>query len=337
MRPTRKDVAELAKVSTATVSYVLNDSRSVPQATRKKVLDAVAELNYRPDYIARTMVTKRTQQLSVVLNNIANPIYGDLILGFEKEAIDYHYFVNICTGYKNVDDYFERFIARRIDGIFIEVMPYKFHLERIDELVAASIKVVVFGHVGQDLRRVSSIENDYEDAMEQAVAHLYNLGHRDIIYISGLARQDEYDFRIRGFSKALERRGISPEKNIVAPDKATNTEVNDGYRLCRDFLQSKQAVSAVICTNDFMAVGAMRAIKEAGFSIPKDVSLMGIDNAYIGEIVDPSLTTLAADYQLLGNRAFHLLYQDMQHDTKGFFCNQLSLIPRSSTGPFRGG
>src|SRR5690625_1529141 len=102
MRVTRNDVAKRAGVSTATVSYVINNKGNVSEKTRTKVLEAVRELNYKPDMVARSMVTKETKQLSIILNDIANPFYSEVVLGFENMAMEKGYFVNVCTGYKNL-------------------------------------------------------------------------------------------------------------------------------------------------------------------------------------------------------------------------------------------
>ena len=111
MKVTRTDVAKLAGVSTATVSYVLNGSRSMSEKTRKLVLDAVEQLNYKPDMIARSMTKNETRQLSFMVNDATNPFYGEIIVGFENAAMERGYFVNICTGSKNINDYFDNYIA----------------------------------------------------------------------------------------------------------------------------------------------------------------------------------------------------------------------------------
>ncbi len=108
MKVTRTDVAKLAGVSTATVSYVLNGSRSMSEKTRKLVLDAVEQLNYKPDMIARSMTKNETRQLSFMVNDATNPFYGEIIVGFENAAMERGYFVNICTGNKNINDYFRQ-------------------------------------------------------------------------------------------------------------------------------------------------------------------------------------------------------------------------------------
>lgn len=333
-RATRKDVAERAGVSPATVSYVLNNTQKIPEKTVQKVLAAVEELDYRPNLIARSLVTRESKQLSIVLNNIANPIYSDLILGFENKAIQTGYFVNICTGNKNVDDYMEHFLARRVDGIFIEVLPYKYHLEKLYDLLEAGIKLVVYGNIGIDPRKVSCIETDYIDAMDKAVGYLVGLGHTRIAYLSGLAKSQNYDKRISGYLSALENHKLDiGESLLFTSSNATNTDIQDGDQLARKVLQSDKRFTAAICTNDLMAIGAIKTFKENGIAVPGRVSVMGIDNAYISEITEPRLTTLGTPYREVGEKAFDLLYNDLRNDIKGYYLNKTTLVERDSTGP----
>ncbi|MDY0288220.1 MAG: LacI family DNA-binding transcriptional regulator [Sphaerochaeta sp.] len=335
-RVTREDVAKLAGVSTATVSYVLNKSIKVKPSTQEKVLSAVKELDYRPDPIARSMVTKQTMQLSIVLNNIANPIYSDMILGFEKQALEKGYFVNICTGQSNIDEYFDDFVSRRIDGVFIEALPEKYHIEKVYKLVDAGIKVIMFGHGGVDLRKVSSVENDYIYTLEKAVEHLWGLGHREIAYLSGLSEDQGYDLRVQGYKKAMERLTASTSHELcLCSPGVTNTDIADGRRMAHSLLESGKPFSAVITTNDLMAIGAMQQFQESGFSVPDDVSVLGIDGASFGEIVTPRLTTMKSDYYQIGAKAFELLFNSIKEDTKGFYQNHPHLVVRGSTAKKR--
>ena len=205
MKATRADVAKLAGVSTATVSYVLNGSRNMSEKTQKRVLDAVEQLNYKPDMVARSMSTNETMQLSLMVNDITNPFFSEIILGFETAAMEKGYFVNVCTGQKDINSYFDNYIARRIDGVYIAAVPYRFDMKRLYALAANGIKVVVSGNAEADLKKVSSIEIDYVDGMNRAMDHLYRLGHRRIAYISGLSRKHRFDKRVETYLAAVDR------------------------------------------------------------------------------------------------------------------------------------
>lgn len=198
MHVTRADVARMAGVSTATVSNVLNSSGKVKKSTAEKVMKAVRALDYSPDMIARSMSTKRSMQLGIVLESLSNPFFGDIVKGFENAANQKDYFVNICTGFNKLDEYFDNFITRRVDGVFVAALPYKFNMDRIYNLVDKGIKVIVSGNVGADLEKVSSIENDYCKAMKEIMQYLYELGHTRIAYLAGFRKNMPYDLRIKG-------------------------------------------------------------------------------------------------------------------------------------------
>ncbi|NLO81823.1 MAG: LacI family transcriptional regulator [Clostridiales bacterium] len=332
MKVTREEVAKHAGVSPATVSYVLNNSRNVSEETRKRVLEAVEKMNYKPDLIARSMVTKETKQLSIILNDIANPFFSEIILAFENAAIERGYFVNICTGYKNIDDYFDHFISRRIDGICVLAIPNKFHMDKIYDLVDKGIKVVVSGNAEADIKRVSLIENDYINAMDQAIRYLMELGHREIAYVSGLSSSQKFDRRIEGYLKALKKYNLSCGDRLLIEGKAPyNTTIMDGYYITKELISTGKFFTAVICTNDLMAVGAMRALQEAGYSVPDDVSVMGFDDIFLSDIWQPPLTTMSVPKTLLGTKAFELLYGNIKKGNTGFYMTKPELVVRKST------
>lgn len=336
MKVTRADVAKFAGVSTATVSYVLNGSRHMSEKTRKLVLDAVEQLNYKPDMIARSMTKNETRQLSFVINNAANPFYGEIINGFENAAMDRGYFVNICTGNRNLNDYFDNYIARRVDGVFIVAIPYKFDMEKLYSLTENGIRVIASGNTAVDLRRVSSIENDYAAAMDRAVRYLHGLGHTEIAFLSGLSRKFHFDPRVDGYLAALARCGLGSGEDLLIDGRPPyGTDIADGYALAGELLASGKKFTAVICTNDLMAMGAISTLTEAGLRVPEDVSVMGFDDILFSKAWRPGITTMSGAKASFGRKAFELLYTNIQHGTTGYYLNQLELIERASTGPRR--
>ena len=189
MKATRTDVAKLAGVSTATVSNVLNDPDKVKDETIERVTAAIRQLNYRPNMIARSLSTRRTMQIGIVLEDIRNPYYGEIVEHFEDAAREKGYFVNICTGIKNLDHYFDNFITRGLDGAFVAALPYKFDMDRLYNLVEHDIRVTISGNTNAELRRVSMIENDYITAMREAMRYLADLGHKNIAYFIVLMQE----------------------------------------------------------------------------------------------------------------------------------------------------
>ncbi len=328
MKATRADVAKMAGVSTATVSYVLNGSRNMSEKTRKLVLDAVEALNYKPDMIARSMTKNETKQLSLMINDITNPFYGEIVMGFEAAAIEKGYFVNVCTGYKDINDYFDNYIARRIDGVFVAAMPQKFNLNKLYDLTDNGVKVVVSGNTEVDLRKVSSIECDYLKAMEMAIAHLQGLGHRRIAYLSGMNRSQKFDHRIEGYLNIM---GSLGEELLLEGRKPYTTETADGYRMAKELLESGKKFTAVICTNDLMTMGAISAFEDAGLRVPEDISVMGFDDIVFAKSWRPSLSTMAVPKFEFGRKAFELLYSNIKNGSTGCYVCQHELKARGST------
>jgi DNA-binding LacI/PurR family transcriptional regulator len=332
MRVTRDDVAKMAGVSTATVSYVINNKRKISENIRKRVLDAVATLNYKPDMIARSMVTNETMQLGLVLESISNPFFGEIIHGFENAANEKGYFVNICTGFNKLDDYFDNFISRRLDGVFIMAMPPKFHIEKVYNLVDHGVKVIMSGDTEADIKKVSSIESDYVEAMDNIIAHLVSLGHRNIAFISGLSRNHKFDMRIPGYLKALEKYKIDiGEKLLFDGTPPYTTDIEDGVRQTNRLIDSGLEFSAIACLNDLMAIGAIKACQQSGLRIPQDISIVGIDGIPFADVWNPPLTTMVVPRFDFGAKAFELLYTNIRQGNTGFFMSKLQLAIRQST------
>jgi len=349
-RPTRIDVAHRAGVSVAAVSYAFNHSTKISEQTKKKIFKVAEELGYRPSHIARSLSTRKTMQLSIMINDIANPIYADLISGFENEAVAQGYLVNVCNGKNHADEYFESIISRGIDGVLVEVMPYKFHKEKLIELISLGTNVVLFGTHGIKTQQVSYFEIDYIMAMELAVEHLISLGHSRLVYLSGLAVKDQYDNRIDGFIRAcnkficsqvdvltfpiLEKTKETTACTVLAPKESLTTSIEDGESLVDQLIVLGQKFSAVICTNDLMAIGVLRALKKHGLSVPHDVSVVGIDNSPLAALVSPSLTTIGPDYYFIGEEAFKLLHDIITEKKYGYKKFVPQLYFRESTSHF---
>ncbi len=333
-RPTRTDVAKKAGVSVATVSYAFSDSPKISGQTRDQVRAAALELGYHPSQIARSLSTRQSMQLSMILNDISNPVYSPMIAGFESAAIMKGYLVNICNGRDHADKYFESVLTHCIDGILIEVLPYRFHIEKLLALLESGTKIVLFGNHGIQTDKAACFEIDYPSGMAQALGHLAALGHRKIVYLSGLAEKEIYDRRIEGFRSAARNLGLDG-CSVLAPAESLSTGIADGKAMARRLLESGMDFTAVICTNDLMAFGALEAFGAADIAVPGDVSVIGIDNIYLSSVVTPPLTTIGADYFTIGRTAFELLGEAMTGNHYGYLLHQPSLIVRASTGPAR--
>lgn len=333
MKPTRMDVAKLAGVSPATVSNVMNNANKVRGETVERVQAAMAQLNYQPNMVARSLTTRKTMQIGIVLEDIRNPYYGEIVEHFEAAASAKGYFVNICTGTQNIDHYLDNFITRRLDGVFVAALPHKFDLSKLDQLLENDIKVLVSGNADVDYRRFSSIENDYPAAMKQAVAYLAELGHHEIAYLSGLSHEMGYDLRCSAYLQQMQQLALTPA--LIDGEPPYKTDVHAGYRQACRLLDSGTPFTAVICGNDLMAIGAMRAFFERGLRVPDDISVIGFDGIDLSRYQTPSLTSLAVEAKTFGEKAFDLLYAAMTQETTGFYSNKLKMICGESTAQRR--
>ena len=331
MKATRLDVARLAGVSTATVSNVLNASGKVKGATLERVRRAMERLNYRPNMVARSLSTRRTMQIGIVLEDLQNPFYGSVVKHFELAANRAGYFVAICTSSEYLDHYFDNFVARGLDGVFVAALPYLFDVGKFDELLRNEIHLVVSGNTELSLPGVASIENDYDQAMREAIQYLHGLGHRDIAYLTGLGQEMHFDRRCFSYLKYMQEAALPI--HILAGKPPYHVDVQAGYQQARRLLKEGRAFSAVICNNDLMAIGAIRAFHEHGLSVPGDVSVMGFDGIELGRYLHPALTTMVVDAKAFGSKAFNLLYNSMTAGIEEAYSSHLSLREGESTGP----
>lgn len=330
MKATRSDVAKLAGVSTATVSNVINNGHMVKDETAERVWDAIEKLNYRPNMVARSLATQRTMQIGVLLEDIHNPFYGEIVKYIEAAANRHGYFVNICVTSDNFDNYFDSFISRNLDGVFLAALPSQFNMEKLDALLESGIKLVTSGNLDVDTSRISTIEHDYEIAMAEAIDYLVELGHKEIVYLTGLDGRSNSDTRRTTYVEHMQKLGLPV--NFVKGIYPYRTDVTSGYEQTMRLLDSGSRFTAIICCNDMMAIGAMRALSDRGLRVPEDVSVMGFDGILIGKYQQPSLTTMAVDAKAFGENIFYLLNNSINKDQIDHLSSHLTLLSRESTG-----
>ena len=334
MPATRDDVAKLAGVSSATVSHVINNTKAVSPELRERVLQAVDTLHYIPNRIARSMKTRKSMQVGLVLSNLENPIYADLVQGFEKAAEEHHYTVNIFTAYEGSEHYLHRIINTGLDGVLIEPLPFQVGLQSLSKLLDRDIKMALFSHTQDYGPEVSHIRNDYFSGIQQALIHLKEMGHRTIGYVSGLDPQvGSSEMRYRAFLELTNELSLSGQ--IIQSPTQTSMNVKAGREIGPQVLSSKNECTALICTNDLLAMGLMTFLLEKGVAIPGSLSVIGIDNNSYSEFLSPKLTTIGTDYFAIGKRAFSTLYADIQGQGPEDILMPMELVVRDSTGPVK--
>jgi DNA-binding LacI/PurR family transcriptional regulator len=333
---TVKDVARAAGVSTATVSRVLSgtDSRiPISDNTRRRVLAAVNDLGYRTNFFARSLRTRKSQTVGLVVADIRDPFFTEIIAGIERAATELGYFYLLSSAEDNPSRerlYMDIFRLKRVDGILIAGATEKLNDSAVANLVADGIPVVLVGREYPD-RQVPSVTVDNALGSQLAMDHLIRLGHRRIAHLNGGSAKPDSLSRSQGYRRALAAAKIKPDPRLEVDGGVT---MADGYRGMRQLLTLARRPTAVFCFDDRAALGALRAIREAGLSAPGNVSVVGFDDLDLCEYMVPPLTTVRQPRFDLGYEGMKLF---TQIDAGGRPEHPLVLTPelivRASTGP----
>lgn len=333
-RAKRAEVARMAGVSETTVSFVFSKKRYVSPKLVERVQRAAQLLDYQPDAIAASMKMGLTNTVAVLTNDLANPLQMKIIRSIEESAMEAGFFVNICGGSKNLDRYVTNLISRRIDGVFLAGDPYAITGEYMNRLLSKNISVILGTVNGISDPRLCGIGVDFDAGMETIVQFLGSLGHRRIAYLSGFDDRELGDHRLFAFRRYMKGLLGQPDPVIKMGVPPYESTVGSGFSLTKELLKETRDFTALVCTNDMMAFGAISALKEAGLSVPEDVSVVGIDDSIFAKDYFPPLTTLSHETEQFGRRVFEILYDNIRDKT--VVRRELitpKLIVRNSTAP----
>ena len=319
------DVAKLAGVSLQTVSRVINDSPHVRDVTRERVQDAMRKLEYRPNPVARALVTGRSRTLGVV--SFDTTLFGpaSTLFGIERAAHDADYFVSIVSlrslDRASVMSAVERLRAQGVDGILV-IAPQESATQAILHL--PQDVPVVAAEAGPD-ESVPLVAVDQVEGARLATRHLLELGHRTVWHISGPSDWLEAQDRVDGWRSTLEAAGASPPPVLIGDWSARS-----GHELGRELGDD---VTAVFVANDQMALGVLRSLHEAGRRIPADISVVGFDDIPEAEYFTPPLTTVRQNFNEMGRRSLLLLLEQIESGTRAPVRETVppELIVRAST------
>ena len=328
------DVARRARVSTATVSRVLSGADVVRPQTREAVMRAVTALGYVPNSNARSLSMGRSKMLGIVISDITNPFFPELLQRFTELAESFDF--SVLMSHTNYDPIrvrkaVQRMLAHKIEAAAI--MTSELDADSLRQLSDNHVPLVFLDSAeGVPVEERRTVEVDYEAGIRQAIDHLVKLGHRDIAFISGPLELRSAAWRRGFFLKQLQEHGIHK------PRVATGDyRVEGGYRAMKTLLQDGKHPTAVITSNDLTAFGAVNALADAGLSIPHDVSIIGFDDIQMSEAFNPRLTTVKLSRSEIGTRAFNLLHASLRGEKPGAPQDPIatSLVIRESTAPPR--
>jgi DNA-binding LacI/PurR family transcriptional regulator len=303
---TIKDVAKLAGVTPAVVSRVSNNDTTlnIREETRIKVLRAINELNYKPNAIARSLRKRSMKTIGMLITDIINPFYSQIIKGVQSAANKEDYCIILCDTNDEPEaekKYIELLNAHFVDGIILGSSYIEDNV--VDMIERLGIKYVMVNR-GSSNSNAPYVKADDEGGMVKAVNYLIGLGHKKIAYLSGPLYAETAVRRLTGYRKALHEAEIQYNSGYVI--EGAFDELS-GYKTCKELLKNKDLPTAICCCNDLMAIGAMRAIKEAGLSVPDDISLVGCNGIWITSILATPLTTINYPLFEMGRQAFKVL------------------------------
>lgn len=290
--PERMDIrtiARLANVSIATVSRTINHVTTVNPKIAKRVWEVIEELDYFPNTQARALVSGRSRILGLIVSEITNPFFPELIQGFEDIAVEHGYEILVSsTNYepKRMSHCIRRMLERKVDGV--AVMTFGIEAPLLEQLAQRKVPLV-FVDVGPDGPGINVLKVDYHHGIRQGVQHLAALGHRNISFVRGPIGLHSAQSRLTAFSESMRECGITPNPAWIVQGDHT---LEGGMAAMKQLLEAKKMPTAVMCSNDMTAIGVLHAMYRAGLRVPDDLSVIGFDDIHIAEVTIPPLTTV---------------------------------------------
>lgn len=327
---TMKDVAEKAGVSTATVSRALMNPEKVSATTRQKVEQAVMDVGYSPHALSRSAKRNESRTILVIVPDICDPFFADVIQGVERTAAEHGYLVLLgdCAQQAQQEKTFVNLIVtKQIDGMLLLGSNVPFDASKEEQ---RNLPPMVMANEFAPELELPTVHIDNLTAAFEAVLYLYELGHHRIACIAGPTHMPLSNYRLQGYVQALRRCGIAEEKSYI---ERGNFTFEAGAQALATLMSLPQPPTAIFCHSDVMAIGALSQAKRMGLRVPDDVSLMGFDDIKMAQYSDPPLTTVAQPRYQLGREAMLLLLEQLQSHTvqSGSRLLESELVIRGST------
>jgi DNA-binding LacI/PurR family transcriptional regulator len=329
-----KAVAKSANVSTATVSRTINGSAKVSPQTADRVRKAIEALNFYPNINARALGSGRSSLYGLIISDITNPFFPELVKAFDDIAIMHGQEVLIAnTNYdpERMKLCVTRMLQRKVDGVAIMTSEMD---DRLVDVFSRRQVPLVFLDIGKSKPGVSCVRIDYSAGIDAAAHHLIELGHKRIAFISGPQRLASARIRYRAFMDCSARDHLDSNPNLI---QEGNHRVDGGHDAMKRILDSRACPTAVMASNDLTAIGAMGAIAEAGLRVPEDISVVGYDDISLSAFTTPPLTTVSLPRAEIANAAFRALLNAEQGNARKMRSEEHMIRPtfvrRKSTGP----
>nr|WP_306813105.1 LacI family DNA-binding transcriptional regulator [Paenibacillus soyae] len=300
MKATIYDIAKEAGVSIATVSHVINGKGKISKERREEIRGIMARMGYKPSMIASALTSKKTYALGLLVPDISNPFFAEIARAVEDEGQRHGYSVFICST-DNQDEKVERYAAllqqKKVDGVIIGTGMKD--PSALEPLLHDNVPIALLARELPSVNVPTVIVDDYAGGAA-AAEHLIALGHRRLAVLAEQESISSSRERVRGFRQAAEAAGVTLDPALVR-----SSGMKDSKDRALELLQGENRPTAVFCCNDMLAIGALRAAKQAGLCIPQDCSIVGFDDTVLASVTD--LTTIAQPIERLGQTAVQLL------------------------------
>ncbi len=327
-----KELSAHLGLSTTTLSMVLNESptaNSIPQETKDRIFTAAKQLNYRPNYLARSLRVQRTHTLGVIVPELSDG-YSAMVLNGVEAILTMEGYFYLTASHLHRDDLLEKnprlLLERQVEGIIAVDTPIRFE---------PNLPVVnVSGH--DEIEGVTNVILNHQSAAELGIGHLYNLGHRKIAVIKGQDFSSDTDIRWETIVETAAKRGIRIPSSLCAQLEGDSPSPEIGYIATKKILSNGENFTALFAFNDISAIGAIRALEEAGLRVPADVSVLGFDDIYAAEFHNPALTTIRQPLFEMGSLAAKTLLSKLGSEKpvhQPVLSVEPTLIVRNSTAP----
>ncbi|MHB9153979.1 MAG: LacI family DNA-binding transcriptional regulator [Spirochaetales bacterium] len=339
------DIAMMAGTSAATVSRVLNNgSYPISKEIRKKVLDAAQKLRYSPNLLGRMLKKSLSKEIGVIIPNISNPFYPQLVLGIEMEAKIHGFNILLCNSFRDVSNekkYIESMYQKQIKGIILSTIREEHGF--LKELCENGLKIVGFDQNIEDFR-CNKVSFDFTAGAIMAIDYLVSMGHKKIAFAtSPLVRRSRKEI-FNGYKLGLMKNDMAFSDalvHIMDVEKEVENgtfEFESGKNLAKDILSSKELPTAIFAVNDITAMGIIHGLMSSKVKVPEDISVMGFDNIEFSAMVNPPLTTINQPAFETGRLACRILIQNLEKDEEGSVSFKLepTLVVRDSVRDIRG-
>lgn len=330
-----KDVAREAGVSLGTVSNVLNNKNTVLAENRRKVMKAVERLGFRSNLVARTLKTKTSSDIGLIIPNINNPFYPELARGVEDAANEAGFTVLLCNDDRNADkerSYINSLITKNVSGIIL--LKPQISFAEIDDISRRMAVILV--DVGAPPGASYNIVNvDDRGGITRALEHLYENGHRRIAFVKGLDDSLSSLDRAEAYTDFLVRKRLRVRDDFVCQGKYSWM---GGYEAARRLLSLPNSPTAIMAANDLMAIGCIKGAQEMGLDVPGDVSVVGFDNLDLTNLCSPRLTTVNQPKYEMGTKSVELLLRRINNGKKAGgekVVLHTEIVVRESVGPVK--